>query len=54
MIMTIIIWTMNDDDGRDDDANIGYGHTSYLLRNLKFLHMTDVEKSEVSPHLACV
>ena len=22
--------------------------------NFKFLHMTDVEKSEVSPHLACV
>ena len=26
----------------------------HMWSNLKFLHMTDVEKSEVSPHLACV
>ena len=26
----------------------------HMLSNFKFLHMTDVEKSEVSPHLACV
>ena len=26
----------------------------HLLSNLKNFHMTDVEKSEVSPHLACI
>ena len=26
----------------------------HMLSNFKFLHMTDVEKFEVSPHLACV
>ena len=24
-----------------------------MLSNLKFLHMTDVDKSDVSPHLTC-